>query len=518
MDERDEGLTLEGLARRLQTLEHENTELRNEVAALRGSGTRRNGPAATRSLVPRRNGERASGYEGVVSRRSLLSKAGAAAVVAVAAGALLPREANAHTDGLENVDAHNVWAHYVEVHRHDDVDVSGVLGLTNSSSAASVYGKNDGTGPGVEGISNGSSGKGVEGTGRYGVWGESNQAGFYGVTGRNSNTDGTGVRGVTNNTDGRTGVRGEGATGVWGSSPKTGYSGVYGQHTGSSGFGVVGDGKGGSAGVLGRNPGGAGVRGEGVIGVRGLSSTTGQAGLYGEHSGQGPGIVGDGRGPDYAGVRGRNSDGTGVWGSSSKTGYGAVYGQHTGSSGYGIVGDGKGGSAGVLGRNTGGRGGQGRGFHHSGSGWGAGSWHDGGVGQFLQDRVLGSLRPAHRLGGLRRGGGRDGCYGRRHPRAQPRRPRYRGKRQRIRREVRGKPGAVDAQRPRVERQASRPQALTSRARSRWTLRRRCGCARCRARQAHGGRSQRPPTEDRNIAFEGPGRSSSGPSCPIHPSV
>ncbi len=93
MGTEDNGLTLEGLAhklealqrenaentQRLETLERENAELRHEVTAPRGSGTRRNAPDEPRSLVPRRDGERASGFEGPVSRRSLLSKAGAAA-------------------------------------------------------------------------------------------------------------------------------------------------------------------------------------------------------------------------------------------------------------------------------------------------------------------------------------------------------------------------------------------------------------------------------------------------------
>jgi hypothetical protein len=41
MGEEDNGLSLEGLAHRLQALERENAELRQEVSALRSSGTRR---------------------------------------------------------------------------------------------------------------------------------------------------------------------------------------------------------------------------------------------------------------------------------------------------------------------------------------------------------------------------------------------------------------------------------------------------------------------------------------------
>ena len=50
---------------------------------------------------------------------------------------------------------------------------------------------------------------------------------------------------------------------VCGGSSATGYSGVYGRHTGTSGYGIVGDGKGGAAGVLGRNRSGYGGQFEG---------------------------------------------------------------------------------------------------------------------------------------------------------------------------------------------------------------------------------------------------------------
>ena len=134
---------------------------------------------------------------------------------------------------------------------------------------------------------------------------------------------------------------------------------MYGEHIGTSWYGVVGDGKGAAAGVLGRNPNATGVRGEGVIGVWGQTSTTGEAAVYARHNGFGPGVVADGWGANHAAILGRNPDGTAVWGKTSKTGYGSVYGEHTGTSGYGVVGDGKGESgAGVLGRNNSGYGGQ----------------------------------------------------------------------------------------------------------------------------------------------------------------
>ncbi len=76
MGTQDNGLTLEGLAQRLEALERENAELRSKVATLEGSGTRTNGPAETGSLVPHQDGERAVGFEGRVSRRSLLRRRG----------------------------------------------------------------------------------------------------------------------------------------------------------------------------------------------------------------------------------------------------------------------------------------------------------------------------------------------------------------------------------------------------------------------------------------------------------
>jgi len=331
MDGKDDGLTLGGLAQRLETLERENERMRSENAELRHE------VAALRDPGISRAGESAAGLEGRVSRRALLSKAGTAAVAAMAAGMFLnPREAKAQ-DLDPPIDAENILTHWIWAANHRDPatpavraeqqagGTKGAVEGTHSGSGPGVRGHSAGdtgvegisaslSGIGVEGIAQGSNGTGVMGTGRYGVWGESNQAGFYGVFGRNTNVDGTGVRG-------------QGGTGVWGSSSRTGYSGVYGQHTGSLGYGVVGDGKGSSgAGVLGRNSGGEGVRGEGST----------QA--------------------EVAGVRGLGK--TGVWGSSSTTGYSGVYGQHTGS-GYGVVADGSGSSgAGVLGRNSSGYGGQ----------------------------------------------------------------------------------------------------------------------------------------------------------------
>jgi len=134
---------------------------------------------------------------------------------------------------------------------------------------------------------------------------------------------------------------------------------------------VVGDGAGAAyVGVLGRNATGIGVRGEDKTGVHGESGTANWGAVTGKHTGIGYGVVGDGGGATEAGVLGRNSGGHGVRGEgtagvvgvSSTDGWEGVYGQHTGSSGYGVVGDGTGTAAGVLGRNSAGEGLRGEGI------------------------------------------------------------------------------------------------------------------------------------------------------------
>jgi hypothetical protein len=229
MSERDAGgLTLEALAQRLETLERENTELRSKVATLEGSGTRRNEPAETTSLVPRCNEERVARFEGPVSRRALLSKAGAAAVAAVAAGTLLyPRQAKAH-DLTAGITPNFVDTHWVRALNHAD-RTSAVEGFANTITGGAVYGVNSGTGPGVLGYNDAL-----------------------------NSPDAAGVLGI--NSSGY-GVKGEGKTGVWGLSSKAGFAANYGQNT-NEGWGVVGDGKGTAfSGVMGRNPEGPGVEG-----------------------------------------------------------------------------------------------------------------------------------------------------------------------------------------------------------------------------------------------------------------
>jgi hypothetical protein len=264
------GLTLEGLAQRLEALEHENAELRSRVATLEGSGTRRDELAENRGSDTRRSEEAA--FDGQVSRRSLFSKAVAAAVAATAAGTLLnTREAKAHRAGDGDIFADRVFAHFVEGKPHNTTTTP-ILGETastysailghNFGSGAGVSGDADGVGPGVKG--RGGTGVRGEGDGEAGVYGEHIAKGpgvvgkgVIGVRGHSSTSGQAGVYGA--NTAGTgPGLVGDGDTGVWGRSPKTGMSGVTGEHTGSSGYGVVGDGKGSHAGVLGRNPNGYG--------------------------------------------------------------------------------------------------------------------------------------------------------------------------------------------------------------------------------------------------------------------
>ncbi|MDP9476996.1 MAG: bZIP transcription factor [Actinomycetota bacterium] len=380
MDAQGNGLTLEALAQRLEALERENTDLKHEVAELRGSGTRRGEVAALGGSETRLDGEPVPVLEGRVSRRSLLTKAGAAAVGTMAAGALMLRstpEVKAHT-ATQIVQAHQVLTHTLRAETHAGINTSGVpvRGIQNSGIQAAVYGTNagswagveggaGGTGPGVYGVNDGAgpgvrgrgagTGPGVKGEGVIGVWGTSltaGQAGVYAQTAQGIQGPGVVGDGLGPDYAGVLG-RNQDGTGVWGQSSRTGYSGVHGEHTGSSGYGLVGDGKGsGSAGVLGRNPGGTGVRGE--------SSTVGHAAVVGNHTNAGfeaIGVLGDT--VDGVGVQGLGKNG--VVGKSPRLGHAAVYGQHTGSSGYGIVGDGTGGSAGVLGRNSGGEGVRGEG-------------------------------------------------------------------------------------------------------------------------------------------------------------
>jgi hypothetical protein len=238
-EQENAGLTLEELAQRLEALERENermrsenAELRNKVATLEDSGTRRGELAENRGSDTRRSEEAAAmAFDGQVSRRLLLSKAGAAAAGLVMAGALTQRdirEAKAAPGYFTSdssspaISAENRNDHGVGVE-----STAGQIGLyvtvannLKNDDSAAVYAR--GSGPG------------------------------YGVRGRSDN--GPGVQGSSI----ATGVWGKGRTGVLGSSQD-----IYGQQTGT-GDGVVGEGMGSrGAGVLGRNSKGYGGKFEG---------------------------------------------------------------------------------------------------------------------------------------------------------------------------------------------------------------------------------------------------------------
>jgi len=206
-------LTLQGLAQRLETqarrlevLECENAELQHKVATLEDSGMRRDELAEKRGSDTPRDGESVTAEEfaGRVSRRSLLSKAGAAALGAVAAGTLLTtREAKAnHRDPGINVDF--IHVHAGNGRAVDAVSESGdaVVGISMKNGAGVVGSTHYPQSEGVDGW-NLADGTGVRGTGGTGVDGRGKR---FGVRG-NSN-EGIGVLGE----GGQTGVVGFGKT------------------------------------------------------------------------------------------------------------------------------------------------------------------------------------------------------------------------------------------------------------------------------------------------------------------
>lgn len=231
------GLTLESLAQRLEALERENAEFRDEVSALRGSHMPR-----YRDEQPTSESSEPAVEEERMSRRRMLSRAGAAVAGIVVAGALTQRdirEANAailsgSTDQSKRgaVEGTNTSSQGYGVYGN-----SNGWGVYGRGSAFGVYGFTASGGAGVKGYtgSTGSARRGaVEGSNNsnsgYGVWGNSNHWGVYG-TGFSA------------------GVRGQGEF--------VGVSGVA-TFSGPSGVGVDGYGKEGGTGVSGRSTSGIG--------------------------------------------------------------------------------------------------------------------------------------------------------------------------------------------------------------------------------------------------------------------
>jgi hypothetical protein len=273
----------------------ENAELRSKVAALEGSGIRRT----------RQSGElesESTGSAGQVSRRWLLSKAGAAAVGSVAAGTLMLRDTRqAKADHYANsITADSILTHALfadaDVPRGSTNSLNALSGETTSDDWAAVRGENFGAGSGVVGLS----------AAGAGVYGESDTNDRGAVEGSNTGTSGYGVWGNSNGI----GVYGSGQqNGVKGTSSTTESAAVHGEHKGV-GTGVLGTGKPGvhgigtgtaAPGVLGENANAVGVAGNGKIGISGQSSAAGFPAVYGQHTGTAVGY----------GVRGTSNSGYG---------------------------------------------------------------------------------------------------------------------------------------------------------------------------------------------------------------
>jgi len=226
-----QGSILEGLAQRVEALEGENALLRQEAEALRAfSGRGRRGEPASEFAAPAR-------------KRSLLRRAAGAALGVVRSYSYFDQ----------------VFCDYMQA-RYIEPDGIGVFGGT--------------------------------------VWTEQYTAGRWAVLGRNTKADSSGfigggrtggVRGEAS-AEGGTGVYGKGQrTGVRGEGPRTGVEGHAGPASASGGFA-------GSAGVVGTT-----------------SSSFASSGVFGAalFPSAGHGVVGQGNGPDYAGVRGSSDSGYG---------------------------------------------------------------------------------------------------------------------------------------------------------------------------------------------------------------
>jgi hypothetical protein len=149
------GLSLEGLAQRLQTLEQENERMRSENAELRSKVVTLEGSETGRAVE-----EPASSSQRRVSRSRVLRNAGAAAVGTMAAGALLARDASvAKADHF----APGISVDYVITHL-EGANLTAVLGNAPNGEGVVGFGKANGV--------RGNGRIGVTGVGEWGVWGE----------------------------------------------------------------------------------------------------------------------------------------------------------------------------------------------------------------------------------------------------------------------------------------------------------------------------------------------------------
>jgi hypothetical protein len=164
MTAEDNGLTLEGLARRLGALERENERVHSENDALRSKVSNLEGSGAAQTD----NGEPASEWsaaDGQVSRTWLLTKAGAAALGAVAAGTLLNASAATAHDLDPGISPSQIVTHFILADNHIDPNAAALeaTATTDSAEVGAVDSENLGSGSGVRGIANAMSGIGVEG-------------------------------------------------------------------------------------------------------------------------------------------------------------------------------------------------------------------------------------------------------------------------------------------------------------------------------------------------------------------
>ena len=159
MGTEENGLTLEGLAQRLEALERENERMRSENAELRGQ------VATPEGSGMRWDEESLLESDRQVSRKWLLTKAGAAALGAVATGTLL----GAHPAKAHNLDPgispSQIVTHFILADNHIDPNTAALeaTATTDSAEVGAVDSENLGSGSGVRGIANAMSGIGVEG-------------------------------------------------------------------------------------------------------------------------------------------------------------------------------------------------------------------------------------------------------------------------------------------------------------------------------------------------------------------
>jgi hypothetical protein len=205
MGSEDNGLTLKGLAQRLEALERENAKLRSKVATLEDSGARRSEVATLRGSGTHQPEEPAPEpvleSAGRVSRRWLFSRAGAATLGVVAAGVLTQRDVR-------------------------EAQATPTSFTTDTSERGAVEGTN--TSEGGYGVWGNSSFVGVYGTGAYiGVWGKANPESIGGI-GVAGNGEGKGVQGVAESGQGVLGRSNSGTTGaVEGEHLGQGYGGQF---------------------------------------------------------------------------------------------------------------------------------------------------------------------------------------------------------------------------------------------------------------------------------------------------